>query len=881
MALSHYMSLKRDGYIRRLNEYFERRSAQGLGVPQSSKTPDKWSAAAIADGTGIQDSTLEGSPALRKCIDEWSMKIGFSPQENLAHELGPASAKARDNEEKIDAYLKGLKQEGRKLPENPRCLGRPYWEKIASEAGVSVIVFSKSSPARKFIHEAVPELGLEIRQDVEECASISYQDLLKQGTEWRVEELDGRSKASQRSYNTRTHLRRFMRLAGQMHKGSEFKEEDRIGSELLERFKETVHTVTPQIKNKNTRRKFSEEITRWQSYYLRLLKSKDLPATFSSALEVALLRKGMSVNQLAEESDVKSHRLYTWINGRCYPAMENYADLRRVEKALALLPDTLISRVIAIRPKCFPAASYPEHITVGGKKILIRGNERILLYLRPLLPVDFDERPDDERIEVVTWLVENLVLPTTEWGRWNRAVREAPYGLKKLPPFVQEEWEGLKKFKRSKLPPANMKRSGSWGKYTADTNRHELLMLMGFLALPPDDEDVRLRGLGLDPDLFTLAMLTCDTFVDEWIRWRARRREKDVETGDKRQESYSFTDFKIAHSMAGHFHPETGWFTQKPELALHLRPIPGYIDKAFIKRARADWAGVCSEAYSKYKSLADVLEEVAEEQRDTFEVIMPLLDLDHPQYHNPFSALRIFSRTIIDDLPNPTVVPFFAARHVRNYLIVRVLCATALRSRNIRELTYRSDNSGNLRRQGDKWAIVIPWQWFKNKNSPFFGTKKKKYNYEKVLKDKGGLYEWIEKYLTEHRPILLDGKESDIFFVSTAERPLFTPSQFHITYRRLAMRYFAYNPYKNRGIPGVKPHGPHAVRDMTATFVLQTTGSYELAGASIQDTARTAQEHYGRFTPKDKTRLVDQIIERAWDDEEKENSDVVESLELD
>jgi integrase len=881
MALSHYMSLKRDGYIRRLNEYFERRSAQGLGVPQSSRTPGRWSAAAIADGTGIQDSTLEGSPALRKCIEEWIIKIGFSPSENRARELESPWARARDYKERVGAYIVKLRQDGRKIPENPRCLGRPYWEKIASEAGVSVLAFSRNTTAKKLIHEALPELGLEIRQDVEECYSISYGELLILGTNWRAKELEGLPHANQRVYNARTHLRRFMRIAGQIHKATEFTKEDRVGSEMLEQFNETVHSVTIQIKNKNTRRKFSEEITRWQNYYVVQLESKILPSKFSEALDVALLRKGMSVNQLADAAEIKKANIYTWINGGRYPAIENYPDVRRVEQVLSLLPDTLISRLITTRPKCFPTLSYPEYITIGNSQIKIRGNKGILDHLRPLLPIDFDERPDVERVEVVTWLIENLVLPTTEWGRWNRSIREVPFALKKLPPIVEEEWEELKKFKCAKLTPRNMKRSGSWNTYTEDTSRYEIKMLMGFLTLSPDAEDERLRGPGLRSLLFTLAMLTCDTFIDEWIRWRAKRRAKEVESDNKMQESYSSIDFKIAHSMASHFDPETGWFTQKPELALHLKPIPGYIDDTFIQRARVDWAGVCGDAHLKYKSLADMLEEIVEEQRDPFEVIISLLDVDHPQYHNPFSALRFFSQSIIDDLPNPAVAPIRSARHVRNYLIVRILCATALRSRHIRELTYREDNSGNLRRRGDEWVIVIPWQWFKNKNSPFFGNKRKKFDYEKVLTDKDGLYQWIEKYLTEHRPVLLDGKESDLFFVSSAERPLFSPSQFHIIYRRLTMRYFAYNPYKNRGIPGVKPHGPHAVRDMTATFVLQTTGSYELAGDSIQDTAQTTREHYGRFTPKDKTKLINKIIERAWDGESDENLAILNSIDSD
>jgi integrase len=259
------------------------------------------------------------------------------------------------------------------------------------------------------------------------------------------------------------------------------------------------------------------------------------------------------------------------------------------------------------------------------------------------------------------------------------------------------------------------------------------------------------------------------------------------------------------------------------------------------------------------------LEELIEEQRDPFEPIITLLDTDHTLYCNPLAALRTFSMNIISDLPNPATAPYAAAKRLRNYLITRILSATALRSKNLRQLTYREDNTGHLRRVGDKWVIVIPWQNFKNKDSSFFGNKKKKHDYQKELADKDDLYKWIEEYVRVHRPFILRGTESDIFFVLTPNKPMFSAERFSSNYHYLTMVYFAHNPYLGRGVPGVKPHGLHSVRDMIATYVMQQTGSYELAGYAIGDTAWTVREHYVRFMPKHKTRLIEQVIDAAWD----------------
>jgi hypothetical protein len=78
------------------------------------------------------------------------------------------------------------------------------------------------------------------------------------------------------------------------------------------------------------------------------------------------------------------------------------------------------------------------------------------------------------------------------------------------------------------------------------------------------------------------------------------------------------------------------------------------------------------------------------------------------------------------------------------------------------------------------------------------------------------------------------------------------------------MIYLAYNPYLNRGIPGVKPHCPHSARDIMATHVLKETGSYEAAAYSIQDVRETVEHHYGRFLPKDKIHFVEKIVTAAF-----------------
>jgi integrase len=867
----HYMSKHLGEYLARLDDFFEKRAAQGLGVPESLRYKGTHSAACIANATGITVSTLDASPALLERINEWVQKIGYSHTGNKGAD---GNALKREHVKLVTDYIALIKQRGRKFPENPKCSGVPDWGRISSESGMPVASVSIGhTSAGKLLREAIKEVGLEVYPETEDWNPLTYGELLKAGSEWRKEELKEQPSPKPQLYNTRSNLRHFMLHAGEHLLQRGFTEEDQIGVEMLEKFEETLRVLEAGIDVVSTRKTFSSQMGRWQSYYLRLCSSKALPRTFTAALECAMGRAAMTPPKLAEAAEVNCHTLNAWLRGEKSPAVESLPDVRRIELALSLPVNTLTSRIVRSRPKQFNQSAYPEGVTVDGEEVEVRGNKVILGWLRPLLPDDFGERSEDKRSEMCAWLIKNLIRPTTEWGLWYRSAAVMRIALDPLPPVVEEEFTGLAKFKGGKIRPRGMKREGSWVKPTEDLRKSTLHYFFGYLALPADAEDHRLRGLGLDPSLFSLAMLICPGFIEEWLRWKAKRR-----MNSSKEDSYSYFDADVLESVMSYLAPSKGWLRQKPELAGHLKPVAGFIDRAFIKRARRNWEGVCDKAVGEYKNLYEEIDEVAEEQRDPFELILPLLDTTHPQYQNPIMALRMFAQRIIADLPNPQAAPVRAAKHLRNYLIVRILIATALRSRNVRELTYRADNTGHLRRSGDKWKIVIPWKSFKNKHSSYFGPKKKKHDYEKVLPDKDGLYTWIEEYIDVHRPLLLKGSDSNIFVFNTEANPTIIPSHFYTLYRRLTMFYFAYNPYLERGAPGVKPHGPHCVRDILATFVLQLTGSEDIAAYMIQDIPPTIRKHYGRFTPKDKTRLVDFFLNTAWNGEVNGESSLPESL---
>lgn len=774
----------------------------------------------------------------------------------------------------VTEYIERLRQTSRKIPESPNRKGCPYLTRISNEIGVPYWALRNASIIRDRLNEGIAELGMSCFEPIANPEALTYQHLLDAGSQWRADELKSAPEAEQQLYNTRTALRKFM---GGIEKRQvrELGMSDVIGLELQEEFLNRKGLITESIDKITSRRKFSTEIDRWPPYYQRLVSENTLPPDFQSAFTLVLERTGVPLRRLADLADVDVTILMTWCHGEATPSQQSFPTIERIEKALGLPPKCLIIRINISRSKRFKLTDYPEYITVEGKKISVRMNDNLLGDLRRLLPDDFDKRTEKEREEMIAWFYSNRIEPQTAWARSQRfATRaDAQFMMAELPPVVKGEWQELRVFKKLKVPPPGMKREGIWSRTTERMRYNSLRSILSPFTLPADREDPRICGLGLPSDVLTLAMLTCPKVLHWRTCWMGRRRyenyklgesteladDKESEDDDESEEKYSFADSNLIKDWSALLTPETGWLRQRPDLADHLRPIPGFIDETFIDHAKKAWEEVCDEAHAYYVDFAETIEEAAEELRDSFELIMPILESE-----NPVAALRLFAQNVFKDRPEPHTSPFRMAKHMRNYQIVRLLSATALRSKNIRKLTYREDNTGHLRREGNRWVIEIPYMEFKNWQSSFFGPKKKRENYRKVLADLDGLYDHLDEYLKVHRPFLLQGESSDIVIVASAKKPLYSASGFRENYGYLTTYYLAHNPFRGSGIPGVLPHGPHSVRDIVATHVVKQTGSYDLAGYSIQDTGRTARKHYARFMPKDKIHLADEILNQGY-----------------
>jgi hypothetical protein len=140
--------------------------------------------------------------------------------------------------------------------------------------------------------------------------------------------------------------------------------------------------------------------------------------------------------------------------------------------------------------------------------------------------------------------------------------------------------------------------------------------------------------------------------------------------------------------------PETGYLTQTPELAARLG-----LDASA-------WRARCTQAYAFIKNISGQLEEERSVSRDPFAPLQAVLSL-----RNPLDAVADAVARM--DAVHPSSGGATEAVWARDRLLLKLLASNPLRAKNIKLLTYRSDNTGHLRQDPDgAWRINIPRQEF-------------------------------------------------------------------------------------------------------------------------------------------------------------------------
>lgn len=248
-----------------------------------------------------------------------------------------------------------------------------------------------------------------------------------------------------------------------------------------------------------------------------------------------------------------------------------------------------------------------------------------------------------------------------------------------------------------------------------------------------------------------------------------------------------------------------------------------------------EWRTHCAESYATCRQLMKIIKADIRPSRDPFEPVKDIISMARP-LDAVFDA--------IDRMDYDRPPPDGEAERVwaRNRLLLALTASNPLRARNLKELTWREDNTGSLRRDSDgNYRIYLKSAQLKN-HSGAGAT-----DYDVRVQSK--LTPFIDKYLRDYLPKFSNGV-TDRVFVQTVHPERKWETLNH-TFRIMTRRYFENSP----------GFGPHAMRHIVATALIKRYGSFTAAAKVLHDFESTVRKHYGFLIGDDGARWVEDL----WD----------------
>ena len=318
---------------------------------------------------------------------------------------------------------------------------------------------------------------------------------------------------------------------------------------------------------------------------------------------------------------------------------------------------------------------------------------------------------------------------------------------------------------------------------------------IGWLALSTER-----GGAGLDAVACqSLCFFTDIQRLSQYLEWRIERAGGVISGAVT-------TTLRFAGML---LHPQTGFLPRNPALGRKMGIT-----------TNQEWEQHCNAALQWVKNSKKAIAPKVSMSRNPFEPIRSIVELPNPMGAVADAVQRMQAARIVTGGEAE-------AKWGRDLLLMMLLASNPIRARNLKELTWRADNSGDLRQDADGgWRIVIPRQRLKNSEG---AARDADYN----CRVQPALWPHLERYLREYRP-LLGGDATDYVFVC--------PSGKNRPWRGLNRRFMAITRRFFIGTPGFSPH---AMRHIVATAILKRSGSIIRAAKALHDKPETVQKHYG------------------------------------
>lgn len=426
--------------------------------------------------------------------------------------------------------------------------------------------------------------------------------------------------------------------------------------------------------------------------YFDLLKSDGLPKSFPDAIRTLCEMRRISVSDLDEKFGT-GKLIINWVENYILPHVKELPSIHLIEDYFDVSRNTLVSK---------------------------------------LPPFLLGSRAKSRKTGTTSWRANMSELKKL-FSKEKIQVRLCAFKWK-----LKEEWDDLFRFYTDSdwLREHNLKRNSRWtireDDFCGTAGKYESMIMayLGFLRLPEDHLDPKLRGRGYREEQLSLAFFSSAEDVKTYIQFLKTRTPKNVLS----------TTVEILLTTCNTFLlPKTGFLWQQPQFG----------DRLPVKVPRDRWHRWCNKAR---RELGDLLtgyktDDEITSTRKPLELIKPIvralqnpLDIVEDMLERMREAMKYVHNDVI------------RAISYRDYLLIKLESCIPLRAYNVSLLTYKDDNTGSFREltDGTLW-LYIPKEHFKNRR-----RKDLKDFYIQIEDEE--LIDALKVYNKEHRKHLLGGK---------------------------------------------------------------------------------------------------------------------------
>lgn len=642
-------------------------------------------------------------------------------------------------------------------------------------------------------------------------AAMTYGHLLQHGSEYlEAEGVDG-----QQVKNLASALRLWVKTHG-------FSMEKLVGEELggeFDRYLMRFCDLNAERLAARTQRDRQEQVIRWRRIAEALRVKDTLPATFAGALAHALRVSPLTRAQVARDCGVSVKQLEYWTSGRGQPRYDLVSLVPKLESTLELPQGTLLQRLPLARRTRYQRGVEKNDRTTSFTKLRKSQMARTGTFGMP-----FEGRLAAQWRELLSLKTDTLREGARARNTWRLKPIER-VGSRVAPWMV--------------LDGRICTTAGvQWGLISP---------FLGWLKLPLP-EGRAMSAASVD----TLAWLAEPSMVIAYARWRM-----SLSGGRYHNGVDVFLQLAI-----GYLRRETGFLWLHPELR---ETVPGMrlveADEGSQGSAsgRVAWEQHCELARKKLREFQQRAKggKGIQVSRDPTERIAVVLNDEFP-----LKRLVDFTETLERSAP-PTAHRRDYLAWIRDVVMCRLFMSNPLRASQYSVMTYREDGTGNLARTGPgQYRLRFSAEDFKNEK----GAAKKPYD---VAVD-SSVAPWIDRYLAEARPYLVDANETSRFLLPAVRGP------------RGAKSFLdALGLSQNKGwsadgilarlkeltavyIPGCPGFGPHSYRHVIATDHLRRhPGDYITVATLLHDELETVLKNYGHLKVEDGLRVLSSGIREA------------------